>query len=534
MPAGQKDRSVRLNQALGRNLEVAQAEMSKTRPKRFLLAGVALTAALLAAGVSWFHWRRVDSVVPTHFYELTPARMDEWKQVGGDWTIANGVVSNSSQARGSKLLTGSSAWGNYTVSSDVEFTGDNADMGVVIRTSDERKEGSDTYNGYYVGLRTLNETMVIGRANYVWMEAPPVHVPGGVHRNVWYRLRVTAYGCNMAATVQNLTTLQQAWIAFKDSSCFKTGHIGLRSMSSGGMWRNVSITSSSWNDYLELERHAASVEHLQVLPDEPWWTPWHAAMLFGGTLALALLAQLAYFRMQKWKTYTITHERERLAHDIHDTMAQSFAGVGYQIQGIRRRVVRGDRLDPTYLADQLRVAYQLVRNCHEEASRTIEMLGSGSPAIQVNLLGVLEQAARNITGDQIRIWTELNGNPPLLNLRLADALLHIGREAIVNAVSHSDPTLLTIRMSHERGSVELSVEDNGRGFDSTPEAAGFGIHGMKKRARDVGAVFQILSTPGHGTRVCVTARLHNETLLRRIFAKAEYRSRESSADDSAG
>jgi signal transduction histidine kinase len=257
-------------------------------------------------------------------------------------------------------------------------------------------------------------------------------------------------------------------------------------------------------------------------------------MLFGGTLALALLAQLAYFRMQKWKTYTITHERERLAHDIHDTMAQSFAGVGYQIQGIRRRVVRGDRLDPTYLADQLRVAYQLVRNCHEEASRTIEMLGSGSPAIQVNLLGVLEQAARNITGDQIRIWTELNGNPPLLNLRLADALLHIGREAIVNAVSHSDPTLLTIRMSHERGSVELSVEDNGRGFDSTPEAAGFGIHGMKKRARDVGAVFQILSTPGHGTRVCVTARLHNETLLRRIFAKAEYRSRESSADDSAG
>jgi hypothetical protein len=44
--------------------------------------------------------------------------MDEWKAVGGDWTIANGVIYNNSNERGSKLLTGSSAWGDYAVNAD--------------------------------------------------------------------------------------------------------------------------------------------------------------------------------------------------------------------------------------------------------------------------------------------------------------------------------------------------------------------------------------------------------------------------------
>jgi len=64
------------------------------------------------------------------------------------------------------------------------------------------------------------------------------------------------------------------------------------------------------------------------------------------------------------------------------TMAQSFAGVGYQIQGIRSRVLKGERIAQTQITDQLDVAYQLVRRCHEEASRTISMLGTASPEVQ--------------------------------------------------------------------------------------------------------------------------------------------------------
>jgi hypothetical protein len=58
-------------------------------------------------------------VVPSHSYQLLDGKMDEWKAVGGDWTIANGAIYNKSYERGSKLLTGSSGWGDYTVSADV-------------------------------------------------------------------------------------------------------------------------------------------------------------------------------------------------------------------------------------------------------------------------------------------------------------------------------------------------------------------------------------------------------------------------------
>ena len=486
------------------------------------LLTIGLASACLATVVwLWHGWPRAKSVVPSHSYQLLDGRMDEWRAVGGDWKIANGAIYNESYERGSKLLTGSSAWGDYTVSADVSFEGDNADIGIIIRTSDEKKEGSDTYNGYYIGLRTLDQALVIGRSAFGWSEAPPVPIPGGVHRSVWYRLRVTAYGCNIGASAQNLTTLQTVWMAFEEPGCLKTGHIGLRSLSAGGMWRNISIKEAGWNDYMELRQHAASVERPGILPGPPWWSPWHVGMLFVGTLSLALLAQLAYFRIQQWKAYTITRERERLAHEIHDTMAQGFAGIGYQIQGIRSSVVRCDRPDLQQIADQLSIAYQLVCSCHVEASRTISMLGSASSPIQENLLGALEEAARKIAGDKIVTSAEQRGDPLPLSLRLANALFHIGQQAIANAVGHGNPSVLRVALSYEGSEVELSVEDNGQGFEFTPGTAGFGIQGMQKRAREVAGTLLIISSPGHGTQLRVRARVTDGEIRKRILARAK-------------
>jgi signal transduction histidine kinase len=330
---------------------------------------------------------------------------------------------------------------------------------------------------------------------------------------------VTAYECNIAASVQNLTTFQTAWIAFEERSCVETGRIGLRSLNPGGTWRNISVTEAGRNDYLELQRHAAFVERPEVPAGPPWWTPWHVGMLFAAALALALLAQLVYFRTQRWKTYTIMQERERLAHEIHDTMAQSFAGIGYQIQGIRSSLVRGDLQDTGYIVDQLSVAYQLVRRCHTEASETIAMLGSSSPGIQHKLLEKLAETAHKIARSGINTITKVHGTPIPLNLRTADALLHIGEEAIANAVSHSDPTELTLTLSYENGSVELVVEDNGTGFDYRQKTAGFGILGMQKRARDVAGSLEIVSAPESGTQVRVKARLQQKKLREWIFTK---------------
>jgi signal transduction histidine kinase len=473
-------------------------------------------AALVLTAWLWLRSSQTKNTVPSHTFSLQAGRTDEWKAIGGKWHIVDGAVLNESNVRGAKLLAGSTLWRDYTLSSDVRFDGAAADMGVMIRSNDET-EGTDTYNGYFLGLRSLDDTLVIGRANYgEWVEARPIPMPGGVTPGVWYRLRVTAYQCHIAASVQNLATLQTASLAFEEHFCVRSGRIGLRSLNADGMWRNVSITGAGWSDYLELAKHAASVEHPAVVQGPPWWTPWHVGMLFAVVSALTLLAQLVYFRIRQWKTLAITQERERLAHEIHDTMAQSFAGVGYQIQGIRRSVMRSAHQDSRLIADQLNVAYQLVRKCHEEAGRTIAMFSTSLPATPQSLLQALARTARKIAGEQIKVITRLNGNPLPLTLRVTDALLHIGQEAIANAVTHSDPTVLTITLSFEANDVELIVEDNGQGFAYAPERAGFGILGMQKRARDVAGTLQVQSVAGAGTILRVKAGLQEERLGRRI------------------
>jgi signal transduction histidine kinase len=488
---------------------------SRAVPRRMLTVALAIAGMVLAAW-AWLHLQSSGSVVPAHTYQLQAGKMNDWTPYGGSWEIVDGAVKSNSYERGAKLLAGSRDWANYTLTTDIWFEGPAADMGIVIRTNDEA-EGVDAYRGYFVGIRSLDGTLVMGRANYSWTEVLPVTMPGGIHPFNWYRLRVTAYDCNVAASVTNLATQQTAWIAFAEHFCVKSGRFGLRTLNANAQWRNIGVEPADWDNLQGLVQHAAFVQHPVSVDGPPWWTPWHVGMLFAGALALALLIQLSYFRFQNWKAETITRERERLAHDIHDTMAQGFAGVGYQIQGIRKSIMRGERLDSRHIADQLSVAYQLVRNCHEEASRTIAMLSSASPRIQDNLLGALAETANKTAGDKIKIAAELLGNPTSLNLRLADALLHIGQEAISNALGHGDPTVLKITLSFQERSVDLTVEDNGSGFEYSPEATGFGILGMQKRARNVGSTLYIFSAPGAGTQVRVKASLQELRLNNRVL-----------------
>lgn len=485
-----------------------------------------------AAGLSFAAWlwlqsRHMDTV-PTHTFQLQPENAKEWTGFGGIWEIADDSIRSNSYERGAKLLAGSRYWRNYTVNSDIMFEGPAADMGLVIRTNDE-SEGVDSYNGYFVGLRSLDGTLVMGRANYSWLEVPPVLIPGGIQPFIWYRLRVTAYGCDIAASVTNLVTQQTAWIAFEEHFCVKSGRFGLRTLNAKAKWRNISVEPATRKDWHDLEQHASYIEHPIIVNGPPWWTPWHVGMLFIGALAVALLTQLFYFQFRSWKKNTINRERERLAHEIHDTMAQGFAGIGYEIQGIRTSIVRAETLDAHNIAERLNGAYQLVRSCHEEASRTIAILGSASPSIQNDLLGELAKTARKTAGNQIEIVADLHGNPVPLNLRLADALLHIGREAIANALGHGDPTILRITLNYEVGSIELEVKDNGSGFEYSQEKEGFGILGMQKRARGVGSVLHICSTPGYGTQVRVKASLENIRLRDRIIEAVKHKIMRDSA-----
>ena len=113
-----------------------------------------------------------------------------------------------------------------------------------------------------------------------------------------------------------------------------------------------------------------STDDMDVLAGPPWWSTGHVVALAIGVLLLALVSSFLYGSIERWRLRAVLEERERLAHEMHDTLAQSFAGIGFQLEAIRSGVPQ--ELPATH--QQLDLASDLVRHSHEEARRSIASL----------------------------------------------------------------------------------------------------------------------------------------------------------------
>lgn len=246
-----------------------------------------------------------------------------------------------------------------------------------------------------------------------------------------------------------------------------------------------------------------SNEGLEVLSGPPWWSTGHIVALVVCVLLLALIAHFCYQRVAHWRLQAVLEERQSLAHEMHDTLAQSFAGIGFQLQAIRN----GLNGEFPKLIQQLDLASSLVRHSHEEARRYIATLRPESLESQDIAIALRTLTMRMVEGSSVEVIAEETGDVRSIPLRIADTLFRIGQEAVANAVSHAHPTKLTIELSYSEDSVCLLIEDNGVGFLQDNSQSGFGIRGMRKRARGISAKFIIDSTPGKGTRVQTIALL---------------------------
>ncbi|HEU5457370.1 MAG TPA: histidine kinase [Terracidiphilus sp.] len=246
-----------------------------------------------------------------------------------------------------------------------------------------------------------------------------------------------------------------------------------------------------------------SNEDLQILAGPPWWSTGHIVLLALLTLFLGLLVTLVYQRIEHWRFNAVLQERERLAQEMHDTLAQSFAGVGFQLQAIRS----GMPAEMTELHRQLDLANTLVRRSHEEARRSITTLRPEWLKSE-DVVSALETSARHmVAGGVVQVFTEREGDQRTIPLRIADALFRIGQEAVANAVRHGNPSMLKLHIEYQKNLASLEIQDDGSGFIPGQNIAGFGVPGMRKRAQDISAKLTIESQPGKGTRVVVTAPL---------------------------
>jgi signal transduction histidine kinase len=243
-----------------------------------------------------------------------------------------------------------------------------------------------------------------------------------------------------------------------------------------------------------------AIDDIQVVQRPPWWSTAHIVVAIVLLLLMMLGAQAIHARIERMKLRAVYEERERLAHEMHDTLAQSFAGIGFQLQAIQDEV--GNEAE---LREHLDLATDLVRTSHEEARRSISALRSDTVE-KLGLLQALEGCAARIANGgsmKVRVQSLGGGDPRSMTPRVADALYRIGQEAIANAVRHADASKMDISLIYEASAWRLLMEDDGQGFPLGEDSAGFGIRGMGKRAESIGATLDIRSSPGQGTSVQV-------------------------------
>jgi signal transduction histidine kinase len=670
--------------------------------------------ALVAAIAAIAYWLRARPE-PHYSDSFASGGTAEWRAYGGSWDSYEGAIRNNSDERGAKLITGSSEWSDYEVETDLLLLGPNGDAGVIVRSSDE-EEGVDAYSGYYVGLRDRNNTMVIGRADHGWLEYQAVSVKDSIHPFHWYHLKVVAEGCEVAASAFDPETRQETVVAMRENDCARTGRIGLRSYSSGGLWRNVRAdpaspadlsaivaraqvadspermqTETGFNSLLPysgkavgptdsssnspaMDIHTPPLSSLRLVSDihplpvtvrgsviltapvlyiedssggvavesphgsavkigdelqvtgvvdarpggvmlrntilrllwsrgpapplsvtasqavtgafggmlveiegrllakrrvqgqsvvldlqsghqafrailegarqdlmfdrlqpnsllrlrgvcvadpvftenltsfalllrssedigiaagPPWWDTRHLVEGAFALMILVVVAVFVYFRAEHWKMSAVVEERSRMAREIHDTLAQSFAGIALQLES----ALHGPR--PDIESAPVAMALSMARQSRREAHRSIAALRTLHT--DQSLENMLHKVLRpQVAESHVELSVSSKGTPERLSGEAEGQVLRIAQEAVANAIQHSLATRIAVHLVFDNRMLVLEIEDDGRGFEVSTapgsEEGHFGITGMRERAASMKADLTIQSSRD-GTRV---------------------------------
>lgn len=244
----------------------------------------------------------------------------------------------------------------------------------------------------------------------------------------------------------------------------------------------------------------------QIAPffHETWWF----YLLCGGT-SLAGIGAFVVWRVRESRKIhrlerqaAVAAERARIAQDLHD-------GLGADLTRLSTLAELASDASPQTSRDHLR---KLARTSRETTRGLKDLIWMANPANDTleSLLDRLCQSAEEFLRDtQIRCRFDIAPDLPSLPLTLEQRrnLLLVAREALNNVVKHSAASEVRITVQRRDGSLELSIQDNGRGFDSGVVRPGaMGLTGMRRRVESIGALFELESAPGAGTRIRINVK----------------------------
>ncbi len=204
---------------------------------------------------------------------------------------------------------------------------------------------------------------------------------------------------------------------------------------------------------------------------------------------------------------TLTAERNRLARDIHDTLAQGFTGVIMQLEAAKGAAAKGGLVDAETHIDR---ANALARSSLEEARRSVRALRPQSLR-DGNLCEALADLLKKMSDStHLTATFRVEGEQRAIPEDWEEGLLRITQESLTNTIKHARAKNFRAKLVFGSRKTELQITDDGIGYDPYSEHDGFGLLGMNERVDRMGGEFVISSQPGWGTKIVITLQYHKK------------------------
>ncbi len=246
-------------------------------------------------------------------------------------------------------------------------------------------------------------------------------------------------------------------------------------------------------------------DDIDLVEPPSWWNRTHLLILaaIGTILILIGISGWNYVRHARYRA--VAEERASIARDLHDTLAQGYAGITLQLEAAQQTIGR----DPEKAEVLLNEALQMVRHSRHESHLSIDILRSLSRNHRLDEL--VSRCVQQMRGaSQASIEQQIWGEPIVLSYTMVNNLFRIVQEALANAVHHSRAGAIVVKIEYRKHGIQIEVKDNGRGFNPTdvpgPEEGHFGLVGMRERCAAINAKLELQSETA-GTLVRVKATI---------------------------
>jgi len=188
----------------------------------------------------------------------------------------------------------------------------------------------------------------------------------------------------------------------------------------------------------------------------------------------------------------VLEERQRIARDLHDGLAQELAYLARNLDSL------DDSLDGERREETISLLAEAVQRAQLESRRVVSALAApcAEPVEVALAMATAEVSERFNIGLQLDLIAGVK-----VSAAREDALVRIACEAVANAARHSGVSQVELKLERDGSRLRLRVSDRGRGFDPIAANGGFGLISMRQRAHSVGGVLRISSAPGTGSEV---------------------------------